>query len=126
WVIKAISYSDPELKMPPDNQLPEEQIAVLRQWIADGAVWPAIHVPEDLLKADEDFERLKQTHWAWQPLAQVQVPELESEWVRDDIDKFILQKLQQNNLSPAADADKVALIRRLSFDLTGLPPTPEE
>ena len=126
WLIKAVSYTDEKLRMPPDNQLAADEVAVLTQWIQDGAAWPPLEVPDDLLKRDPAFEERKKNHWAWQPLRQPAVPDVGAEWPRDDIDRFVLSKLNTAGLKPVKDADKLALIRRLSLDLTGLTPTQDE
>ncbi|MGI8982271.1 MAG: PSD1 and planctomycete cytochrome C domain-containing protein [Pirellulaceae bacterium] len=126
-LIKAVSYTLPKLKMPPEKQLAQEQIEDLKKWIADGAAWPKVEVPEDLGKHTADYEKLKQEHWAWQPLKDAKPPAVsDADWVRDDVDRFILASLEGQNVRPVGDADKVTLIRRVSFDLTGLPPTLEE
>jgi cytochrome c553 len=126
-LIKAVSYTLPKLKMPPEKQLAPEQIEDLKKWIADGAAWPKVEVPADLGKHTADYEKLKKEHWAWQPLKDVKPPEVKAaDWVRDDVDRFILASLESQNLKPVGDADKVTLIRRVTFDLIGLPPTLEE
>jgi len=123
-LIKAVSHTDAKLKMPPNNRLADEQIAILSQWIKDGAVWPATEVPDDLQDGQPEYERLRQEHWSWQPLKQVSVAvDPTDRWSRDDVDRLLLAKLQQAGLSPVGDADRVTLLRRLTFDLTGLPPT---
>ena len=126
-LVKAISHTDAKLKMPPNNRLDDEQIGILQQWIKDGAVWPAIEVPADLLAKPDSYDRLLKEHWAWQPLQPVAVPADASHgWARDDVDRFVRAKLQDVGLSPVADADRVTLLRRVTFDLTGLPPTPAD
>lgn len=107
--------------------LTDEQIATLTTWIKDGAAWPAIRVPASLLKPDPEYEQLKKEHWAWQPLTSPNVPAVKgNEWPRTDIDRFILAGLEAKDLQPVSDADKLTLIRRVTYDLTGLPPTPAE
>lgn len=123
-LLKAIGYTLPKLKMPPEKQLSEEEIADLTKWIADGAAWPKVEIPAELGKHTADYEKLKKEHWAWQPLIAAKPPAVkDSAWVRDDVDRFILAGLEAQNLRPVGDADKVDLIRRVTFDLTGLPPT---
>lgn len=125
-LIKAVSHND-KLKMPPDNRLSDEQIEILSQWIKDGAVWPALEIPADLQVASPEYERLRKEHWSWQPLKSPEVPALTgSAWPRDNIDRFLLAKLNEVGLAPVADADRLTLLRRVTFDLTGLPPTPAE
>lgn len=125
-LIKAVSHND-KLKMPPNNRLTDEQIDILSQWIKDGAVWPALEIPDDLQANSPEYERLRKEHWAWQSLKTPQVPALPgSTWPRDDIDRFVLAKLNDVGLAPVGDADRLTLLRRVTFDLTGLPPTKEE
>jgi len=95
-----------------------KEIAVLRRWIQSGAKWP----DEKVLTAKAGGT----DWWSLKPLNQPDVPDVKSNWVRTEIDAFILQKLKQQGLTPAPEASKRTLIRRLSFDLHGLPPTPEE
>ncbi len=133
-LIEAVSYTNDDLKMPPKTRLPESAVADLKQWVKMGAPWPgqaaiaaepAAAAPPHLPPAN--YEKLRKTHWAWQPLTTPEAPTVrDSSWPRDDIDRFILSKLEQNGLHPVADSDKASLLRRVSFDLVGLPPTPEE
>jgi hypothetical protein len=127
-LLKAVLQSG-DLKMPPKKHLTDEQIADLRQWIADGAAWPEVRVPKFVLsdKPNEKYEALKKQHWAFQPVAEVKVPAVaDAAWPKDDVDRFVLAKLEARGLKPTGAADRVALIRRVTFDLTGLPPTPED
>lgn len=106
-MIRRIKHHDPEVRMPPERDpLPEEEIELLVKWIEQGAAW--------------------QDHWAFVKPEAVALPEQSSDWIKNDIDRFILQKLQENELQPAPRADKASLLRRVSLDLTGLPPSPEE
>lgn len=126
-LLKAIRQKDDKLKMPPGKQLTEEEIAILTQWIEQGVAWPAVRVPTSIQQAPAEYDALRKSHWAWQPLQSVVVPTVKDvSWPRDDIDRFVLAKLEANQLPPVADADKITLIRRITFDLTGLPPTPHE
>jgi len=115
-------------RMPLEGEhLNDEQIATLTTWIKDGAAWPTIRVPKSLLKPEPWYEQLKQEHWAWQPLTNPPVPAVKAnEWPRADVDRFLLAALEAKNLKPVSDADKLTLIRRVTYDLTGLPPTPAE
>lgn len=125
-LIKAVKHQG-GLEMPPKKQLTDEQIADLEQWILDGAAWPAIQIPDDLTKPKPEYEELRKSHWAWQPLSNPVPPALPDEaQAYNDIDRFIFAKLHAAGLKPVHDADRQALIRRVTFDLTGLPPTPEE
>jgi hypothetical protein len=125
-ILKAVSHTE-KLKMPPDYRLEDEQIAILEQWIKDGAAWPALEIPADLTKPRADYDKLKAEHWAWQPLTKPATPAVQNAvWGRDPIDQFVLATLEKNELPPVEDADKVTLLRRVTFDLTGLPPSPQE
>ena len=126
-LIKKITHTDPKLRMPLDKQLSEAQIADLTKWIKDGAAWPKLKLPPSLGKPVPEYEKLRKGHWAWQPLHQPKVPAVKNaSWAWTDIDRFVLAKLEEKNLVQVGAADKVTLIRRVTFDLTGLPPTPEE
>jgi mono/diheme cytochrome c family protein len=103
-----ISSTDPDLRMPPassGHQLTADEIDRFRRWIAAGA------------KFDD--------HWSFRPLAQPEPPTVQNQaWVRNPIDSFVLQRLEREKLTPSPEADPTKLLRRASFDLTGLPPTP--
>lgn len=138
-LIKAVSYADPDMQMPPDDKLPEDQIAILKQWIAIGAPWPEAEVaaakhsrrPGEITAEDRAW-------WAFQPVKSPPVPKVQpppqpsgspppaSISLPNPIDAFVLAKLQENKLTPSPEADRIELIRRLTFDLHGLPPSPEE
>lgn len=125
-LIKAVRH-DGGLKMPPNNKLSDEQIADLETWIRDGAAWPKPVLDEDFNKARPGYEKLLKEHWAWQPLQTVVPPSIaESAFAFNDIDRFVAAKLAEKDLKPVSDADRTSLIRRVTFDLTGLPPTSEE
>lgn len=118
---RVTSESEFEVMPPKGEQLTEPQITLLRTWIDQGADWP--ETEED--RAALEDKRLD--HWAWQPVSQAEVPEVEnSKWAKNPIDQFILHKLEEKNLQPSPEADRRTLIRRLKFDLLGLPPTFEE
>ncbi len=123
-LIKAVRQTDGKLKMPPMKQLSESQIADLTSWIRDGAVWPKVEFTLPKGDPHADYDRLRKEHWSWQPLSDSKAPSVRSvDWARDDIDRFIQSKLETTGLAPVADASKRTLIRRVTFDLTGLPPT---
>lgn len=111
-----------DLQMPPDGRLTEAQIADLSTWIKQGAVWPA----SNELAAAGPMVATKD-HWSLQPLADPQPPAVQNEaWCKSELDRFILARLEQSGLAPSPSADKHALVRRLYFDLIGLPPSIEE
>ena len=125
----AISYEDPEFAMPPSGPLSDEEIAVIRTWIERGARMPEAVAPEDLPPAGENGEpydwEVARTHWAYRPVEQPTAPSHE-DWGRNEIDGFILERLEEAGLEPAPRADRRTLVRRAFFDLIGLPPSPEE
>src|SRR5262245_48287345 len=114
-----------EQRMPlGDEPLGSEQIKLIQRWIDEGAVWPDGD-REAGGRGDAMNELLK--HWAFVKPIRPALPEVKNKaWVRNPIDRFILARLEREGLSPAAEASKETLIRRVSLDLTGLPPTPEE
>jgi hypothetical protein len=121
-LIKAIRYTDTDLQMPKDKKLPDDEIADLETWVKMGAPDPRI-VTADQRKWQDD----KTNHWAWQPVRRVAIPVVsDPDWCQTPVDNFILAKLDQNGMKPNPPADKRTLIRRASFDLIGLPPTPQE
>ena len=118
-LLDMIAGEAPEMPQK-DKPLSEKEVALIRSWIERGAYWPA-----DLALKDRRFEG--QTWWAFETLRRPEIPRLQgSRWVRTPIDAFILATLEQQRLKPSPEADRRTLIRRLSFDLVGLPPTPEE
>ena len=117
--------------MPPNGPLADDAIAALTEWVAMGAPWPAAtaSVAADTPDPSAPFDLLerRRTHWAWQPVEASDPPTVTDEnWPATLVDRFILATLEANGLEPASDADRWAIIRRLSFDLRGLPPTPAE
>ncbi len=123
-LLEAINYESYE--MPPEGKLPEEQLAVLTKWVKLGAPWtPGV---EDEHEEEEgiDWEQARK-YWAYQPPARTAVPAVKNkQWPANEIDHFVLARLEEAGLSPNEPADKVALCRRVYYDLIGLPPTPEE
>jgi mono/diheme cytochrome c family protein len=108
-----------ELRMPPRRKLSPTQIAILTAWVKAGAPWPA----DPTRKPEQAWKR----HWAFQPVRNPTLPAVKhSAWTRTAIDRFVLAKLEAKGLAPSPEADRRTLLRRLSFDLLGLPPTPGE
>jgi mono/diheme cytochrome c family protein len=117
-LIQYVAADDDDFAMPPEgDRLTAEEIAILRAWIDEGAVWP------DELAGNA--ARRGAGHWAFQPVKRILSPNVESDWVTNAIDAFILQRLEGEGLSPASRADRRTLIRRVYLDMHGLPPTPE-
>jgi cytochrome c553 len=116
-LIRAVRRTDAELKMPPDKPLPEAAVADLAAWVKQGAPWPQSATVR-AVPAEQ--------HWAFQPIWNVPVPPYRSGWAANSIDCFVGAKLREQSLRPVGLADRRTLLRRVSFDLIGLPPTPEE
>ncbi len=125
-LVKAVQYSDDDTAMPPKQKLPQEQIDALVQWVKMGAPDPRTNPDAPPLATRVDLEKARH-HWAYQPLSNPTPPAVkDSAWPRNDIDRFLLSKLEAKGLQPAADAPDTVIVRRLYFDLVGLPPTPDE
>lgn len=126
-LIKAIRYLDPKLQMPMGGQLPEHVIRDFETWIKMGAPDPRGEESQPVAAAQPyDFNEARK-FWSFQPVKSAALPMVKNRsWVKSPIDHFILAKLEEKKLTPAADADKLTLLRRATFDLTGLPPTPRE
>jgi hypothetical protein len=111
--------------MPPSGKLPDEEIAILIEWIRRGSPDPrsintARSKPEAGTSEDRDL-------WSLKPLHRPSIPDVQDRlWPRSEVDRFILHRLTQEGIAPAGDADRETLIRRATFDLIGLPPTVEE
>ena len=117
------------LLMPPTGPLDDEQVGALVEWVAMGAPWGDVVARSDAPdpSAPFDLDERRRRHWAWQPIRRPQPPTVNDlDWSNHPVDRFIQAELESNNLTPARSADRHALIRRLSFDLRGLPPTPGE
>jgi len=111
---------DPDVVMPPEGErLSAEEVGVLRAWIDQGAVWAKLE--------GEGAESSASDHWSFQPVIRPEEPAVVgAHWVRTPIDRFVLARLESEKVAPAPEADRRTLIRRLSLDLLGLPPTPSE
>ena len=109
-LVRRIESNDPKERMPPPearHTLKPEQIALLRRWVKEGAVY--------------------EEHWSFIPPKRSAIPDTEDQtWARNSIDRFILSRIEKEGLRPSEEADKPTLIRRVTYDLTGLPPTPDE
>nr|WP_231741045.1 PSD1 and planctomycete cytochrome C domain-containing protein [Thalassoglobus neptunius] len=125
-LIEAVKYESYE--MPPKGKLSSEDIQALEDWVRMGAPWPQEEAPTaDAVQPKFDLESRRSEHWVWQPIHAPEIPKVDREsWPNNSIDHFILSRLEDADLQPAGDANRSALIRRLYFDLIGLPPTPEE
>ena len=124
-LITAVRYKDKEFRMPPKRKLSDSQIADFEQWVKMGAPDPRTGGATVAKKEINIAEG--RNHWAYQiPKKQTPPAVKDAAWPRADLDRFLLAKLEAKNLHPSADADPVTLVRRLYFDLLGLPPTPEQ
>ncbi len=125
-ILDAVRYENKELQMPPPKhggKLPEQVLLDLQHWIERGAADPRERQSERIAGIDLAKGR---EHWAFKPLSKPHIPTPKAgEWPRSDIDRFVMEQLESSGLAPVADADIGTLVRRLSFDLTGLPPHPE-
>jgi cytochrome c553 len=136
-LISAIRREDKDTQMPPKQALTESQVAVIVNWVKMGAPGPKdmpvisgqpvtasgapVHDPT------AEYPRLRKQLWSWQPIKTGIAPTgPDQAWARDDIDLYVLAKQEEKDLHPSPDADKPTLIRRATFDLIGVPPTPQE
>ncbi len=129
-LIKAIRYDDAELKMPPDNKLSNEHIRLLEQWVSGGAPGPAIDLGEtDFSRLGDQvylFEKAK-SHWAFEPVIKPTPPAHGIEALTaNSIDRFVAVGLSESQLGPSPAANPRTLVKRLYYDLTGLPPTMQQ
>jgi hypothetical protein len=122
-LVEALKYESYE--MPPDGKLPPEVIADFEQWIAMGAPDPRTgEVTPSTPEIDIDQGR---KFWSFQPIARPPVPSVNDlDWPLDEVDQFLLSRLEAERLTPAADTDRATWLRRATFDLVGLPPSPQE
>ena len=126
-LIDFVTRTD-ELHMPPKGQLSKEAIAALNKWIESGAAYdkPLADSVSTIKKPMVVTDKDKQ-YWAYRPLQKIDPPAVKAtDWARNPIDQFILAKLEVAKIAPAADAEKRTLLRRVTFDLTGLPPTADD
>ena len=123
-LVRAVRYGDANLQMPPTGKLPQAEIDDLVAWVKSGAFDPRTQndaKPAAAVKPDG------REHWAFQPVRVPEAPPVRDEqWIRNEIDRFVLARLEAEGLAPAPEADRRTLLRRASFDLVGLPPTPAE
>ncbi len=134
-LVLALDHAD-QLQMPPKSKLPQQQIADFRTWIQQGAYWPG-QMPAGNVSAErrvvdtprtrDDFPAEARSFWAFQPPHAPPLPQVhKTTWVRSWIDRFVLARLEAAGLQPAPEADARTWLRRVTYDLTGLPPTRSE
>ncbi len=133
-IIGALKWSDKDTQMPPKKQLPANVIADFEQWVkmgapdprTTGAVAGADKAASDWKKKEIDIAEGRK-FWAFQPPKEQTPPQVKNTaWPKSDLDKFVLAKIEEKGLQPVADAQKLELLRRVTFDLTGLPPTTDQ
>ena len=125
-LIEAVGHRG-DIKMPPKKKLADSEIADLRRWIEIGAPWPAEKPDARPETAPFQITPEQRAFWSFQPVRDVPAPDVKDEtWTAGAIDRYILARLESAGLSPSPPADRETLIRRVTFDLIGLPPTPEE
>jgi mono/diheme cytochrome c family protein len=131
-LLVAVRYEDPHFQMPPKGKLSAEQIAVLTEWVKMGAPFPEgtgkAQQPKSSVPNLKSFDmKTRMRHWAWQPVRAQAVPVVKNKaWCRTPIDTFVLARLESRGLKPAPPTDARTLLRRVTYDLIGLPPTPQE
>jgi len=117
-LVQAVEQSG-DLKMPPNGKLQPDQIAAIRRWIEMGASWPTENAAAKQPKGAD--------LWSLKPVVRTDPPPVQNRsWPRNPIDQFILARLEKEHLKPSPEADKATLLRRVSLDLTGLLPSPQE
>jgi hypothetical protein len=125
-ILQVTSYLE-RIKMPPTGKLTEAELTTLRTWVQAGAPWPAEAAAPSVQPRAKGYSRAQKEFWSFRPLRRPTPPPVQNEaWVRTTLDRFILAALEAKQLAPAPPADKATLLRRATFDLTGLPPTPAE
>ncbi len=128
----SVTRYDGSVQMPPDGKLTEEDFNALVAWVKMGLPWPQHAEPEPASAAPskdpkEKYAELRATHWAFQPIHRTRPPEVKNKgWIRTPVDNFILAKLEEKGLEPSPAVDARTLLRRVTIDLTGLPPTAED
>ncbi|MCA9049269.1 MAG: DUF1553 domain-containing protein, partial [Planctomycetaceae bacterium] len=129
-LIQAVRYNT-DLKMPPDKPLSESEQESLRHWVSSGASWP-----KTVAQIASRIAENQKSHWAFQPVTRPEIPNVDKaafadpqtaqRWSRNPIDAFVLQRLTESGLQPSPEADRRTLFRRVSYALTGLPPSAEQ
>lgn len=123
-LIKALRHEDPQRAMPPKKKLEGDIVGDFEEWIRMGA--PDPRKGTKAARGEVDLEKGR-NHWAYQPPKRAASPQVKNRgWPRTEVDQFVLARLEQKGLTPVGDAERRTLLRRVTLDLTGLPPTPEE
>src|SRR5262249_27675115 len=121
-LLKALQHVSKDLKMPPGEQLPAEQIQAFSEWIKMGAPDPRVSATSTVTVPQPAYDWEKERkHWAYQPVKDSKPPQVSAaEWSRTPIDRFIRAKLEEKGLQPVGKASRLAIIRRITYNLTGL------
>ncbi len=115
-----------DYEMPPKGKLPDEEIEALAKWVEMGLPWPASDPAPVVKTLDEQLQEVRDSHWSFQPIRRPPLPPVQDRnWPQNPLDMYVLAKLDAAGLAPSPPADRRTLIRRVTYDLTGLPPTPE-
>jgi Protein of unknown function (DUF1549)/Protein of unknown function (DUF1553)/Planctomycete cytochrome C len=128
-IVVAVSYRNDDMAMPPKEKLADAQIQILTEWVKMGAPWPNSDHAMSAPLGDEpyDWEKFRTNHWSFRPIVKSAPPEVtDAAWVKSEIDRFVLARLEAAWLKPNVPAERNLLIRRAFLDLTGLPPAPEQ
>ena len=125
-LIRAVRYEENE--MPPDRKLSDEEINALEKWVEMGAPWPAEEVSQAVVvSSGYDWNKFRNEHWSFRPLSKPDLPAIKaSDWAQNEIDLLIQAGHESNGLKTAQPASPVIMVRRIYFDLIGIPPTPEQ
>lgn len=122
-IIQAVRYGNPDMAMPPKGKLTGAEIALLEEWVARGAPDPR----DSAAPVSKISPEAARQHWAFQPIRNPAIPIVKDrDWPLDPMDHFLLARLEHAGLKPAAGADRSTWLRRVSLDLTGLPPSPAD
>ncbi|MFM9114945.1 MAG: PSD1 and planctomycete cytochrome C domain-containing protein [Planctomycetota bacterium] len=125
-LIDSINYGE-TYQMPPKSKMPATEIATLTRWVERGAPWPQEKPSTAPTGKDFNLAQRLQNHWCWQPIQRPVAPTVKkADWPAKPLDRFLLAKLEAAGLEPASAADRATWLRRVYFDLLGLPPTPAE
>ena len=128
-IVEAVNYRNEDMAMPPKAKLDEAQIQILTEWVQMGAPWPGSDAAVAGPHGDEpyDWAKFRTGHWAFRPVVKSPQPEVtEAAWIQNDVDRFVLARLEAAGLKPNSPVERHLLIRRAFLDLTGLPPSPEQ
>lgn len=127
-LLHAINHSEPDLQMPEGDKLSAAEINVFKRWIDEGAYWPGQVVEPRKTPSLEGplFTEEEKRFWAFVPPQRPHMPRVHDDWIQSPVDSFVLARLESAGLKPAPPASKRELVRRTYFDLTGLPPTPDQ